>query len=223
MKKIVLVAILTILLASLVAATSGCRCGMPGDPGVLIGFTAKNGTTNNVTFYNDTSPQKGKEFSLWALKTIGTNKVPITGLNVIVELNSLELSKLTTDSNGYVAFSVDDPGEYVITGGDANMVFEIKGEEKPQPVVNNTTRANDSAKPAGNHSSSLNESPIKKPEIQSPVQDPTSTTNGSNDLWLYVAIILIAIVMLFSIKTGAYKKGCFLHRKSSVISGKRRG
>lgn len=223
MKRILLATIPIILLASFVTASTNCPCSRPGSPGTLVGFVAKNGTTDNVTFYNDTSPELGKEFHLWAFKKIGIHEVPINGLEVTVELNSLDLAKLTTDKNGYVSFSVNDPGEYVITGGDAVMPFDIKSEEKLQPVLNNTTNGSNSTKPAGNHSSGLNESPVKKPEAQPPAQDSAPATNGSNDLWLYAVIILVVILILFSVKTRIRKRGCFRHRKSSAISERRRG
>lgn len=131
MKQIALVGILAILLASVVSASTSCPCSRPGAAGLIVGFVARNGTTDDVNFYTEVFPPiSGERMDIWATKAIDDSIVPIENLFIRVEIDGVLVEELVTDDNGYFILTPDEPGSYVLYGGDTEMLFDIKGEEE---------------------------------------------------------------------------------------------
>ncbi len=121
-----------VLLSSFVVASINCPCSYEGPEGTIVGFTARNGSTDNVTLYTETTPTLKGEMVMWALKNIEYLQVPITGLEVSIMHDSEEIETFVSDENGWFAFNVDEHGSYEVIGGDAVYAFEIAA---PEPVV----------------------------------------------------------------------------------------
>jgi len=116
---------------------AGCRCSQPGEPGKIVGFTCQNGTTDNVSFYipaAESSPETGAVIFIWARRNMSEELVPVNKLDITVTLNSEEVSKLATDEDGYATFIAEEPGTYLLKGGDAKVEFTVAEKRSlPEP------------------------------------------------------------------------------------------
>jgi|GEM_PF-3846894 len=149
MNKDALLVVLTVtavvVISSSVTATSSCRTGMPGDPGIVIPkFLARNGTTNNVILYlEDANLSLGDTLVIHAGKNMSTGDVfVIENLTVALYRGGALINKSVTNRNGRVSFLIASPGSYELTGGDANFSFQI-GDINSTIVAGNRTRGLD--------------------------------------------------------------------------------
>lgn len=230
MKRIIPVLIIVLaILMPLVSATTHCPCGRPGKPGHNIKFVAKTGTTDNVSFYKDAEPELGNVLIIWAAKTINMEVLPIENLTITLSLDSKKIDEKVTDAEGGVGFEIEKPGRYEVLGGDADYVFNISSSENgteellpengtlvngsEEPVLDGSAEANNSASPT--NGSDNNDGVVAGTKINKN-KTKNSILDGSN--WMVVAGAIAAAAAVFFLV-----KKCSPRRKSSGISGKRRG
>jgi len=132
--KIALATALALVL-TLQTASALCACSRPGAPGKLVGFTCRDGTTDNVSLYipaAENSPKPGSTIFISARKDMDGTLVPINNLSILVTVDSNEFQKLATDEDGFASFTASEPGNYTVAGGDASYSFEVISPSVPQ-------------------------------------------------------------------------------------------
>ena len=132
--KIALAMALALVLA-LQNAPALCACSRPGAPGKPVGFTCRDGTTDNVSLYipaAENSPKPGSTIFISASKDINGTLVPINNLSILITVDSREFQRLATDDDGFASFSASEPGNYTVAGGDAVYSFEVISPPVPE-------------------------------------------------------------------------------------------
>ncbi len=210
--------ILIALLMVMPAASAGCACAQPGDPGVPVAFDASRtgGTTDDVSFYipaAENGSKPGQIIAIWARKDLDGTLVPIKNLDIAVNVDSREFEDLSTDEDGYASFTASEPGSYAISGGDADYSFEViappapeeRLDEGPEPVVEAPAASEGAAgAPAAEEAeAAVDGDPAGANE--------DGTVKASDELIIYATIAAIsaiaAVIVLKRVKNEKGRKG----------------
>jgi hypothetical protein len=137
-KLLVYVAVFAVLLSGLACAE--CPCSRPGKPGRVVRYTCENGTATGVSLYLDKEVYGvGDTVTVTAGKDVGGDIVPAEALAISLYKASEAVDGYMTNPEGGADFGVLSPGEYELRGGDATLIFSVKGTIS----VNETTGGNE--------------------------------------------------------------------------------
>ena len=132
---IISIMLLAVLIVPSVESASDCPCLRPGSPGTITKFVAKNGTTDNVSFYIEFQNYKtGDIIRMWAAKEIEMNVVPVENLNVGVYFNKKIIYNTTTNEDGLFVFTPKFSGDFEVKGGDASLSLSIAPSESEKSI-----------------------------------------------------------------------------------------
>ena len=123
------------LFVPLVESVSDCPCSLPGGPGTLIKFVARNGTTENITFYTEFQNYKtGDLVRMWAAKKIDRDVVPVENLYVKVYFDEKIVYETITNEDGLFTFTPPFGGGFEVSGGDAILVLSVEFSEEEKTI-----------------------------------------------------------------------------------------
>ncbi len=149
-KYIIMFLAFALFSTSLVAATGNCPCLRPGEKGTLIKFLAREGTTDNVTFYpEDETPKLGSALTIYAVKHIENKTLIIENLTVTMYVDSVKVEEKKTSAGGTVQFMMNSPGKYDFRGGDASLSINLTNGGDANVVPGEINDSNDTGARGG--------------------------------------------------------------------------